>query len=76
MKTLDDVKQDMSVLYDNLSNRKLDLQTASELANIAGKFLKDESLVLAREMFIADKANKSRMIDSLRDRAKAITHEK
>ena len=51
MKTLDDVKQDMSTLYDEVRGGTVELKTASELANIAGKFLKAEQLQLAREIF-------------------------
>ena len=51
MKTLKDVKQDMSNLYDELKSGKIDVKTASELANISGKYLKAEQLELAREIF-------------------------
>lgn len=53
MKTLNDIKADMSRLYDELQAGTCELKTASELANIAGKFLKAEQLDLAREIFIA-----------------------
>ena len=55
MKTLNDIKQDMSALYDELLSGACELKTASELANIAGKFLKAEQLELAREVFLAGK---------------------
>lgn len=53
MKTLTDIKADMSRLYDELQAGTCELKTASELANIAGKFLKAEQLDLAREIFIS-----------------------
>ena len=56
MKTLDNIKQDMSELYEELRSGKCELKTASELANIAGKFLKAEQLDLARDIFLAGKA--------------------
>lgn len=54
MKSLDDVKQDMSVLYDEVRAGTVELKAAAELANIAGKYLKAEQLQLAREMFLKD----------------------
>ena len=51
MKTLTDIKQDMSNLYDALQAGEIDVKTASELANISGKYLKAEQLDLAREIF-------------------------
>jgi hypothetical protein len=51
MKTLNDIKQDMSTLYEEVRGGTVELKTASELANIAGKFLKAEQLQLAREIF-------------------------
>ena len=55
MKTLNDIKADMSRLYDELEAGSCELKTASELANIAGKFLKAEQLDLAREIFLSSK---------------------
>jgi hypothetical protein len=55
MKTLTDVKQDMSELYEQLKTGQIDLKTAGELANISGKFLKAEQLELARDIFISNK---------------------
>ena len=55
MKTLNDIKADMSRLYDELEAGFCELKTASELANIAGKFLKAEQLDLAREIFLSSK---------------------
>jgi hypothetical protein len=52
MKTLDDVKLDMSTLYDEVKSGATELKTAGELANIAGKYLKAEQLQLAREIFL------------------------
>ena len=54
MKSMDDVKRDMSVLYEEVRGGKTDLKTASELANIAGKYLKAEQLQLAREIFVGN----------------------
>jgi hypothetical protein len=56
-KTLDDIKSDMSALYDNVVEQSVDLKTAAELANIAGKFLKAEQLQLAREIFLSQSPN-------------------
>ena len=55
MKTLDDVKADMSELYEQVKSGDADLKTASELANITGKFLKAEQLKMAREIFESGK---------------------
>ncbi len=55
MKSLDDVKQDMSSLYDEVKNGTVELKHAAELANIAGKYLKAEQLQLAREIFVSEK---------------------
>ena len=52
MKNLNDIKQDMSDLYDNVRDGKTELKPAAELANIAGKFLKAEQLQLAKDMFM------------------------
>lgn len=53
MKTLDDIKADMSTLYDEVNSGNTELKTAAELANIAGKYLKAEQLQLAREIFLS-----------------------
>jgi hypothetical protein len=58
MKTMVDIKQDMSELYDELKAQKLEVKTAAELANIAGKYLKAEQLILAREIFESSLAKK------------------
>lgn len=55
MKSLDDIKREMSDLYDGLKNGTVELKVASELANIAGKYLKAEQLELAREIFQGDR---------------------
>ena len=52
MKTLTNIKQDMSDLYEALKAGSVDLKTASELANISGKFLKAEQLELATAVFL------------------------
>ena len=52
MKTLDDIKNDMSDLYESLKAGDVDLKVAAELANISGKYLKAEQLQLAREVFL------------------------
>jgi hypothetical protein len=54
VKTLNDVKLDMSELYEAVKNGEIELKLASELANIAGKFLKAEHLSLAREVFLSN----------------------
>ena len=55
MKTLSDIKQDMSDLYEQVRAGQVDLKTAGELANISGKFLKAEQIELAREIFLNSK---------------------
>ncbi len=54
MKSMDDIKEDMSTLYDMVMKDELELKKASELANIAGKNLKAEQLALARDIFVND----------------------
>jgi hypothetical protein len=51
VKTLSDIKTDMSQLYEEVKSGATELNKAAELANIAGKFLKAEQLQLAREIF-------------------------
>lgn len=58
MKTLDEVKADMSELYDQVRSGSCDLKLAGELANITGKFLKAEQLILAREVFLSNHPEK------------------
>ena len=55
MKSMDDVKEDMSILYDEVKAGTTDIKVADTLANIAGKVLKAEQLQLAREIFVEDK---------------------
>jgi hypothetical protein len=55
MKTLTDIKQDMSELYDALKVGAVDIKVAGELANISGKFLKAEQLELAKEIFMSNR---------------------
>jgi hypothetical protein len=55
MKTLNNIKQDMSELYEQVKTGSVDLKTAGELANISGKFLKAEQLELARDIFLNNK---------------------
>ena len=57
MKSLNDIKQDMSVLYDSVRDGSTDLKVAAELANVAGKYLKAEQLELAREIFTSGKGS-------------------
>ena len=64
MKTLNDIKADMSRLYDDLQNGTCELKTASELANIAGKFLKAEQLDLAKTIFLSNRSNQIQVIES------------
>ena len=58
MKSLDDIKLDMSTLYEEVVGGKTELKTAAELANIAGKYLKAEQLQLAREIFMGQLGKK------------------
>lgn len=53
-KTLDDVKADMSQLYEQVKGGEVDLKLAGELANITGKYLKAAQLELAREVFLSN----------------------
>lgn len=54
VKSLADIKSDMSWLYEQVKAGGVDLKTAGELANITGKFLKAEQLELAREIFLSN----------------------
>ena len=56
MKTLTDIKQDMSELYDALKAGEIDIKIAGELANISGKFLKAEQLELAKDIFMSNRS--------------------
>lgn len=53
MKTLEDVKRDMSELYEEVKTGKTELKVAGELSNIAGKFLKAAQIELATDIFLA-----------------------
>ena len=53
MKSLDDVKADMSALYNQVRDGVCDLKLAAELANITGKYLKAVQLDLATEIFLS-----------------------
>lgn len=64
MKTLDDVKADMSELYEQVKSGDADLKTASELANITGKFLKAEQLKMAREIFESGKPLQAKLTNA------------
>lgn len=55
LKTLADVKADMSALYNQVRDGSCDLKLASELANITGKYLKAVQLEFAREVFLSNK---------------------
>jgi len=50
MKTLDDVKSEMSNLYDSFKSGSMKREDVAELANVAGKYLKAEQLQIARAM--------------------------
>jgi hypothetical protein len=52
LKSLSDIKEDMSTLYDELRSGKVELKLAAELANIAGKNLKAEQMELAKAIFL------------------------
>lgn len=54
IKTLEDVKADMSELYEQVRCGTCDLRVAGELANITGKYLKAVHLDLATKMFLAN----------------------
>lgn len=62
MKTLNDIKQDMSTLYDELRSGEVELKLAAELANVAGKYLKAEQLELATAIFLDGKPNAQKKI--------------
>lgn len=70
MKTLDDIKLDMSTLYDQVNDGNTELKAAAELANIAGKYLKAEQLQLAREIFMGQLGKKLEAPNA----AQSLTH--
>lgn len=51
MKTLHNIQADMSDLYDSFKLGAIQREDAAELANIAGKFLMAEKLILANKQF-------------------------
>jgi hypothetical protein len=55
IKSLVDVRRDMSALYDQVRDGTCDLKLAGELANITGKYLKAVQLELATEIFLSNK---------------------
>lgn len=71
MKTLNDIKQDMSDVYEAVKAGSVDLKTAAELTNIAGKFLKADALQFAREMYL-DRGNLG--MTTIEDNSKVIEH--
>lgn len=56
MKSLTNIMEDMSALYDEVWQDRCEIKKASELANISGKYLKAYQLDLAREIFLSGKA--------------------
>lgn len=52
VKTLDDVKADMSELYEETKAGTVDVKLAGELSNITGKYLKAYALQIAETMLI------------------------
>lgn len=57
MKTLEDVKRDMSELYEQVKSGDTDLKLAGELANITGKYLKATQIEFAKEVFLSNQAS-------------------
>lgn len=74
MKSLDDIKIDMSVLYDEVYSGGTELKVAAELANIAGKYLKAEQLQLAREIFLGQLGKKKITIQPNNEAAQLLTN--
>ena len=66
MKTLDDIKNDMSRLYDEVEKGDCDLKLAAELANITGKYLKAVQLDLAEQIFTHNKGTQAPRITTVR----------
>lgn len=58
IKTLDDVKADMSDLYEQVKEGTCDLKLAAELSNITGKYLKAVSLEHARDQFLSNQGQR------------------
>lgn len=61
-KTLDDVKADMSALYNQVRDGICDLKLAGELANITGKYLKAVQLDLATEIFLSAQPERKQIV--------------
>ena len=55
MSTLTTIKTNLASLYDAVLNGTVNIKTAGELANIAGKQIKIEQLEFAKEVFAKDK---------------------
>lgn len=53
---LGEVTANMRELYNGVNSRETDLKMADSLANIAGKILKAQQLILAREIFVQEKS--------------------
>lgn len=51
MVSLVEIQDEMKELYAAIKQDEIDLKKADSLANVAGKRLKSESLILAREMW-------------------------
>lgn len=61
MKSLADVREDMSVLYDEVLKGNTELKTADTLANISGKIIKAYQLELARDIFLDGRHHATQM---------------
>jgi hypothetical protein len=68
-KTLDDIKSDMSNLYDELLAGNVEVKLAGELANITGKYLKATQLDLAERIFQENIQQRSAAIKSRQAKA-------
>lgn len=58
MKTLNNIKADMSELYDELRGGKIEIKAADTLVNVAGKNLKAYQLDLAEQIFLSGQPKK------------------
>ena len=58
-KSLDQIMEDMSALYDEVRQDETELKKASELSNIAGKNLKAYQLQLATDIFTSGRPKQS-----------------
>jgi hypothetical protein len=72
VKSLRDVQVDMSDLYDMVKSGSVEIKMAAELANIAGKYLKAEQLILAREIFTNGLANRTPLADRVDESQKRL----